>query len=129
VTDEISYAEEILYRDEELKELLDMLNALMPENAPWRPTRARKEHVDLFGARIEPEEVYFKRTYGAAWGEDNKLSRESMKRLLWSIFEGNFGLQGFARRVAQERENRLMEMITRTSPLSRLMLGDEEEES
>jgi hypothetical protein len=129
MTGNISYAEKILYRDERFFELLDMLNALTPEYAPWQPTQARKEHVDLFGVRIEPGEVYFKRSYGVAWGQDNKLSRGSMERLLWSLFEGNFGLQDFAGRVAQNREDRMREMIARTSPLSRLKLGGEEKES
>ncbi len=56
-----------IYNDNELRELVEKLNALYSSFDEWRFTKARKEHTDEFGDKITEGEVYFKqREYGDA---------------------------------------------------------------
>lgn len=106
--------------DKDLHEKVKRLNALMPEYDPWRWTRARKEHQDLFGRKVQPYQYYFKRQSGPGWHEVIKLSRESMELLLYALFDGNPNLRQMADRINEIRLERLCEEHARCSPVDRL---------
>jgi hypothetical protein len=108
------------YSDEELAKMVRKLNALTSRWSPWQRTQARKEHEDLFEETIQPNEVYFKRRVGSAWGDDIKLSRLSMERLLFVLFDANPSLEKLAEQIGKERLERLREEHERCSPVARL---------
>lgn len=97
------------YTEEEFKEMVEKLNALMPRLSPWQWTHARKEHEDLFGEMVKPGDYYFKRKDGPAYGDVIKLSRLSMERLLVALFSGNFPLA----QLAQENHEARLEWLAR----------------
>jgi hypothetical protein len=76
------YPLEDYFSDKEFAELVRKLNALTHPAFQWRWTRARKEHEDIFGETIHRREEYFKREVGVAWGNDIKVSRISMERIV-----------------------------------------------
>jgi len=46
---------------EELDAEVEKLNGLFPESFGWRQVRARKEHRDAHGVKIEPDQWYYQR--------------------------------------------------------------------
>jgi hypothetical protein len=112
------------YYPEEFDDMLDKLNALNPSAFPWQRTNARKEHKDLFGEAIRDGEVYFKRQVGAGWGDDIKLSRLSMERMLYALFGLNPGLEGLAEEIYKARREARREAHRRLSPLNVLSRAD-----
>ena len=82
--------------DEDLARMVGLLNGLMPEFFPFRWTKARKEHEDLFGETILPGEDYLKRKTGPAWDNSVKLSQLSVERVFLSIFDDNPELRKLA---------------------------------
>jgi len=89
---------------EELRNLVDRLNALTDKWRQWQWTQARKEHEDLFGDAIQPGDEYLKRNHGPAFHEHVKLSQRSMSRMLHAFFEGNPRLQAIAEYLHQRIE-------------------------
>jgi hypothetical protein len=112
------------YYPDEFDDMLDKLNALNPSAFPWQRTKARKEHKDLFEERIRDGEVYFKRQVGAAWGDDIKLSRLSMERMLYALFSLNPDLERLAEEVIEARLKERQEAHRRFSPFSALFRAD-----
>jgi len=82
-----------IYNEDELAKKLDLLNALLNPYFPWRYTTARKDQEDLFGITIKEGKTYFKRECGAAWDNVIKMSRESMDKFIYVLFNGDFCLQ------------------------------------
>jgi hypothetical protein len=114
------------YYPEEFDDMLDKLNALNPSAFPWQRTKARKEHKDLFGETIRDDEVYFKRQVGAGWGDDIKLSRLSMERVLYALFSLNPGLERLAEEVIEARLKQRLEAHRRSSPMNSLFRDEGE---
>ncbi len=109
------------YRNEdEFREDFERLNAVTSEPL-WQPTKARKEHEDLFGVRIASGEIYYKRRVGSAWDAAIRLSRQSIERLLYALLQANPLLQELADEIHEARLERLREMHARYSPLRTLM--------
>lgn len=108
--------DEPYYSDEELRKLVDQLNALTDELGQWNWTQARVEHEDLFGDTIRPGEDYLKREYGPVL-EHVKLSKLSMSKMLFALFEGNVRLQTIAERlhehIKEDREQRARKAVNR----------------
>jgi hypothetical protein len=109
---------------EEFDDMLDKLNALNPSAFPWQRTKARKEHEDLFGETIRDGEIYIKRQVGAGWGDDIKLSRLSMERMLYALFPANPSLEGLAEEVIEARLKERQKAHRRFSPLNALSRAD-----
>ena len=81
-----------IYTDEVFDDYLNRLNMLYSPCHRWQDTKAKKEHIDLFGIKIKPNEIYFKRSDGAGFIDVQKLSMESMQNLIYSLFNSNFRL-------------------------------------
>ena len=113
-----------IFSDNELRELVEKLNALYSDFYQWRFTTARKKHQDEFGDEIAEGEVYFKREYGSAWDEVLKLSRGSMEKMLYCVFNGNFRLEKICEELVKEKRKRLIEAHEKYSPLKHLLGKD-----
>ncbi len=113
-----------IYNDDELRKLLEKLNAPFSGFYQWEFTKARKEHEDEFGDEIAVGEVYFKRKYGLAWDAVLKLSRDSMEKMLYCVFNGNFLLEDICEELVKEKKERLAEAYEKISPLKHLMGKD-----
>ena len=111
-----------IYDDDEIRELVNKLNAVTGIWAQWKWTRARKDHTDLFGEPIEEGEQYLNRVTGPGWGEDVKMSVSSMGRLLFAIFENNPVLRDVADKLAEARLQQISDDHQRFSPGDRLSL-------
>jgi hypothetical protein len=86
----------LIYTDEQFEKYLKRLNALGNPYSNWSYIQARKVHVDELGDQILNGEIYFKRSYGVAYNDVFKLSRRSMDKVLFLLFNGNFYLQTIA---------------------------------
>lgn len=95
----------------------------------WRPTNASTKHEDLFEETIRNGEVYFRRHVSAGWGDDIKLSRLPMKRILYALFTGNPGLEGLAKKTYKVCCEELREAHRRYSALSALFQADSGEDA
>ena len=76
------------YDEDKFQELLGGVNGALgaPEMPGFKWTTARKEHEDLFGDIIRPNEDYLKRErLGLGWGQEIKLSVRSMDKLLLAL--------------------------------------------
>lgn len=76
------------FRDEEaFYKALEKLNMLTPALDQWRLTRARREHMDVFGETIAVGEDYYSREIG--WSNVLRVSQLSMERLLYVVVGNN----------------------------------------
>ena len=102
-----------------------MLNALyfdIYDFFVWRAIVARKEHEDEFGVVVKNGETYYKRQYGNAFDGVDKLSRQSMERLIFLLFDGNFQLQKWCEAMLKEKERLYKESLAKVpSPLDMIM--------
>jgi len=108
--------EQAYYSARESAAMFKMLDAISDQMLPWQETKARKEHVDLFGEAIRPGEYYFKRSTGPGFHEVVKLSPASMDRILYALFAGNLRLQRIAEYLMQEQFNKMREALNKFSP-------------
>lgn len=92
-----------IYSEEEFSLYLRRLNGLFPSLQNWQSSKARKEHEDFFGEIIKRGEIYYKRSNGAGWDNEIKLSEKSMENIIYLIFDGNFPLQKLADEVIENR--------------------------
>ena len=111
-----------IYNENELRELVEKLNASYSDFAEWKFTKARKEHKDEVGDKIAEGEYYFKRQHGPAWDDVLKLSRDSMEKMLFCIFDGNFRLQRYCEDLVEEKRKKLYENHLKHSPARHLVL-------
>lgn len=52
----------------------------------WKPTTARKEHIDLFNVRVAPRETYFRRELGGhGYDSAELLSMSSMEKTVYVV--------------------------------------------
>ena len=117
-----------IYNDEQFSRLFSMLNALYFDSSDffvWRAVVARKEHEDEFGVVVKNGETYYKRQYGNAFDGVDKLSRQSMERLIFLLFNGNFHLQKWCETILKEKERLYKESLAKLpSPLDMIMKGE-----
>ncbi len=92
-----------IYSEEELGKKIDLLNALSSQYFPWQYTTARKDHEDLFGVVIKERQAYFKRQCGQAWDDVIKMSRNSMDKFIYALFNGDFYLQELAKYLQNKK--------------------------
>lgn len=55
----------------------------------WKDTTARVEHTDIYGVKINPKEIYWKRDVNFATESYDKLSMRSMEIMMFCIFSGH----------------------------------------
>jgi hypothetical protein len=103
------------YSQKELHEMVERINAFSNDYSPWKFTRARIEHEDLFGEVIKPGEDYFKYQRGIA--DDVKLSILSMEKLCFALFESAVLLKPIADRILKQRQKRMFELMNKASIL------------
>ena len=108
--------EEAYYSAEASAAMFKMLDAISDQTLPWQETKARKEHVDLFGEAIRPGKYYFKRSTGPGFHVVVKLSQASMNRVLYALFAGNLRLQRLAQYLIQEQLSKMREALNTFSP-------------
>lgn len=78
-----------------------MINAIMyPRHRGWERVRANKAHIDLFGREVRPGHIHFVRKVGAGFADIERMSEDSMNRLLDALFLGNPAMAELARRQA-----------------------------
>jgi hypothetical protein len=82
-------AREFYQSDADLHAAVDQLNALFDPMREFKATTARKDHVDVFGVSIRARETYYKRECGGGFGNEVKVSSESMERLCGAILFDN----------------------------------------
>lgn len=111
-----------IYSDEELSKRVNWLNALyFSDWYLWRLTRANKEHNDEFDNKVNEGEYYYKRENGPAFDDIQKLSRASMEKMIYVIFDGNPALEKFCEQIVEEKEQKLHEQHAKYSPLNSLL--------
>lgn len=101
------------YNDKKFDEMLEILNALTLKTESWHTTRARKEHIDLWGEVIHPGDTYYRHQWDISWHESLELSRLSMDRFLFVLFAGNPDLKELATLLHKKREERRAEVFSR----------------
>ena len=102
-----------IYKEEELEKKVKLLNALINQYSPWQETVARKEHEDLFGVAIKKDEMYFKRTLGGTYDDVIKMSRQSMDKFVYCLFNANASLEALAEKLETIRMEDLRKAIDR----------------
>ena len=103
----------------ELSEMFKKFAVLSDRMQPWQETKARKEHVDLFGEKIYPGQYYFKRTLGPSFHNVVKLSQKSLDRVLFALFAGNTKLRHIAEYLQERQLEEMREAFSKvTNPLS-----------
>jgi hypothetical protein len=69
-----------------LDEYVALLNALSWEYAPWGVPKAHKQHKCEFGCLIEPGDGYYRKPWTSDRGQDVKLCRTCMVKMLFALF-------------------------------------------
>ena len=100
-----------IYESEEFERKLKQLNALCDSMSNWSETRAAKDHEDEFGSRITSGDMYYKRELGGGFGNNLKLSRQTMDQFLFSLFGNNELLRNLADTMITIEEVRTQEVI------------------
>jgi len=67
--------------DDELRAAVERLNLLFYPLNQFRTVTARKDHIDVFGVTISARQTYYKREWGGGFGNEIKLSVESMEKV------------------------------------------------
>jgi hypothetical protein len=101
------------YKEDDFHAMVRKLNALCGSSFEWNYTQARKRHEDHFGEMIERGDIYFKRDLGGSFGNELKLSYDSMERLLFAVFASNFSLQRLAERIIEDEIKELRESVNK----------------
>jgi len=102
------------YSEKELEALVEKLNAFASPVCPWRLIRARKDHEDFFGERIKEFDDYY-RFQGAVFHDTVKLSRLSMARLCFVLFQSTIALRPIADYLLQKKEKERQRVIAKLS--------------
>lgn len=67
----------------------------------WKPTQARTKHEDMFGLRILPGQLYFRKPANGDGGPDFRLAFASMEKILLIVMVHNRGLNELGDRIAR----------------------------
>lgn len=78
-------------------------NALFSKYSQWQEVRAKKDHKDYFGTNITEDETYFKRSIGSGYGDNIKISKINMVKIIDLIFEYNNQLEEFCEKESNKR--------------------------
>lgn len=100
------------YSPDKLTELVACLNAFGSEYSPWQLTKARKQHIDVFGKVIGDGEYYYKCHIGVAFDDVIKLSESSMDRLCYILFRSTFTLKPIAEQILKKKRDALASSIS-----------------
>ena len=106
-----------LYSDKRIVRLLDKLNACYPEDFQWTCKRAIKVHTDLFDEKIRAGEHYYRMRMIGGFGNDLKLSGQSMQRLLFAIFTPGPLWEKDVEKAIDGRMDQARRIIDRLRPL------------
>jgi hypothetical protein len=89
--------------DEDLSEAVHRLNGLFDVYRPFQTTRARKDHIDIFGIPIEEGETYYRRQCGEWFGSEITLSAASMEKVCGAIlFNNSWLMESIVKKQQQE---------------------------
>lgn len=110
-----------IYSEDEIYERVEMLNMIQDQVSKWREVKARKEHVDEFGVKITKNELYYKRELGSSY-DYIKLSRKSMDKFLYVLFNRNNRLQNVTRKLLEDKRQDF------AKKMNDLFSGSDEEE-
>lgn len=102
-----------VYNEDQLVEKVELLNALLNPYMQWQGVVARKDHEDLFGVTIKQYEVYFKRIHGQAYDDVIKISCESMDKIIYALFDGDFRLQELSKTMRKIRMKEFASQIAK----------------
>lgn len=73
----------------------------------WTKSRAQKDHIDVFGKKVETGEDYFKRQVGG-YHQTEKLAMSSMERLVYLLIVNNPALAELGEHQEQQRHQAMM---------------------
>ena len=99
-----------IFSNKTFNEMFERLNSLN-EYFPWQFKRAQKEHLDLFGEKIQIGETYFRQHFTGSYSDDIKLSEQSMERVLYVLFAANPNLVLQADLVKEEHVEKTRKAI------------------
>lgn len=93
---------------------VELLNALLPYNLGWRQVEASKPMIDFFGKLIHPGDAYYRREiWNGSRSEYERLTFDSIERVLWLMFMMNRPLQEHCKQVHQIREDATAQALAR----------------
>lgn len=91
--------------EEEFWEYYKRFNAICGGNwHGWKPTQARTKDEDMFGLRILPGQMYFRKQANGEGGSDFRLSLASMEKILLIVMVQNRGLNELGERIARSQK-------------------------
>lgn len=100
-------------KDEDFWKGFQRLNALCGDSMRWETPTARKEHTDIFGQTVKPNETYFSRDYSGTFGARLIVSRQSMDALLMALLIPHGYAEGMADLLIEEQAERFREVSKR----------------
>jgi len=93
---------------------VELLNALLPQQLRWWQESANKPMIDFFGKLIHPGDAYYRREIWNGYrSEYERLTIDSMERVLWLMFMMNRPLQGHCKQVNKTREEATAQALAR----------------
>jgi len=104
-------ADTIYYNDEKLQEYVNLLNGLNEARTPneWKTIKARSNFKDLFGVSIKPGDYYFTRRFGVLASNDKVLlSRMSMEKMIYCLFNRNYNMAQKLSILKQQRDREFL---------------------
>ena len=104
------------YSEDELDKLVILLNAFTSEYSPWKLTKARIQHEDIFGETIQIDDHYYRIPHGASFVDAIKLSRLSMERLCFVLFESTDRLKPIAEQINRRKQDAFTAQLQRIFP-------------
>jgi len=102
--------------DEQFNKYFSYLQVMSDDYTQWSTSKARKEHIDSFGIKIEKNEVYYKRQLRQSFSSVIKLSKKSMQNILFMLVEDNILLQNIGEDLLKHRK-KLLEEATSSIPI------------
>jgi hypothetical protein len=104
------------YSDNQIARLVDKLNACYPVEFQWMCKRAIKSHTDLFDQKIQVGEHYYRMRMVGGFGNDLKLSEQSMQRLLYAVFAPGPLWEKDVDKAIDDRMNQARRIIDKLRP-------------
>lgn len=102
-----------LFVDERLLEMCAYCGG-QPDTRDHVPSRVLLDDLDLFGVRIEEKDVYYKRDRGG-FGNDVKLSQQSMDRICVAVLFDNRLLASLSDKILSQRRQKMEDIIRKLS--------------
>ncbi|KJS11830.1 MAG: hypothetical protein VR67_11605 [Peptococcaceae bacterium BRH_c8a] len=110
-----------VYPEERLQKHVEMLNGISDAHAwnEWKKARAGKKHMDVFGFPIKPGEYFYKRRTSFNTPDAVILSKLSMDRLVYCLFDQNDNLARNLSWLKRARDREFIETHLKNSILMR----------